>query len=66
MVLNKEDFPDLSLYELLKNISLYFEYEGNELLGKYLIWNMDLAASISPENFPNFNFVMMKIKKTQT
>ena len=63
MVLNKEDFKDLSLYELLANISLYFEYENEEIMRRYLVWNLELAASLWPENFPSFNFVMMKIKK---
>ena len=42
MVLNKEVFEDLSLYELIQNIVLYLGYEEDELMLEYLGWNLDL------------------------
>ena len=36
MPLNKDDFEDLRVYELICNISLYFEHIDSEIISKYL------------------------------
>ena len=66
MSLVKEDFTECSLFELICNIALYFEYLDfmeSEQVAKNLRWNIELASVIWPKTFPIFNCVMMKIKK---
>ena len=66
MPLIKEDFFDLSLFELLTNIALYFdhlEYMQIKHIANYLEWNIEFASEKWPKTFPNFNFVVMKIRK---
>ena len=63
MVLTNEDFFDLSLFELMQNIWEYFQHEDDEFIMNYLKWNIDLATCIWPKEFPNFIFIICKIRK---
>ena len=66
MPLSKEDFSKCSFFELICNITLcfeYLEYMDSENVSNYLKWNIEFAHKIWLKTFPNFNFVMMKMKK---
>ena len=61
--LTKKDFENLSIHQLLQTIWEYFYFVGSRKVDKYLEWNLETAFEKWPENFPNFNFVMCKIRK---
>ena len=66
MPLTKDDFLGVSLFEALHNISIYFKYLeclNSKKIRDYLRWNTEIAYDLWPETFPNFNFIICKIRK---